>query len=177
MSKFFGRKPPRTPFSKFKAYQTATPRFFRNDTPVLIELTKFLWERRFCREFVVKYDTAGSQFRLDFAKIGYKNLINIEFDGNSHIDGTHPAVDGRRDKILSSLGWHVIRVTGPRLTKNQEVKTDPNDSGYDIRFSTTKSQENQTLNVLCLQLTAVLRESFTLRYLRELSATSEVVQV
>ena len=61
-----------------------------------------------------KLDVEG--YELDFALMEQGIRLNIEVDGDQHLDtrGRHRRQDITRDRVLSNLGWTVLRVSAWR---------------------------------------------------------------
>lgn len=61
------------------------------------------------REFIVRWNAAGSLYRLDFAHPDAR--VNIELDGPCHrANRSAQSRDARRDARLRAIGWRVVRV-------------------------------------------------------------------
>lgn len=56
-------------------------------------------------EYTIKFDKAGSYYRVDFAHVEKRHII--ELDGEDH----NSLRDKRRDERLESIGWTVSRLT------------------------------------------------------------------
>jgi len=88
--------------------------------PILFEIRKRLESSGYTAEYMVKFDSAGSFYRLDYAHPILK--ICVEVDGPYHRIGAEPARDRRRDERLTQLGWAIYRVPVPRAGRFRPLK-------------------------------------------------------
>lgn len=79
----------------------------------LVELVGDLVQQGYEAEANIRYDKAGSFFRVDFLHKKRKHVI--ELDGKDHLGKIQKALDKRRDEILTRLGFQVTRILYPEV--------------------------------------------------------------
>ncbi len=87
----------------------------------LVELVADLVQQGYEPEVMIKYDMAGSYFRVDFLHKKRKHVI--ELDGKDHQGKIQKALDKRRDEILTKLGFHVTRILYPEVLALNGIET------------------------------------------------------
>jgi len=69
------------------------------------------------RQFII--DTKTQMFWLDFALFCKERNINVECDGDAfHLPERNVKLDKKRNNILTSLGWSILRFTTEDIRKN-----------------------------------------------------------
>lgn len=68
-------------------------------------------------DLVRQYHVTGTRYHLDFALPA--EMIGIEIDGHAwHSTRQQRQHDSQRDRILTGLGWRVLRFTASEVTRN-----------------------------------------------------------
>lgn len=68
-------------------------------------------------DLVRQYHVTGTRYHLDFALP--TEMIGIEIDGHAwHSTRQQRQHDSQRDRILTGLGWRVLRFTASEVTRN-----------------------------------------------------------
>lgn len=68
---------------------------------------------------VRQFHVAGTRYHLDFAMSEHK--IGIEIDGHAwHSTRQQRQHDSQRDRILTGLGWRILRFTASEILRNAD---------------------------------------------------------
>ena len=78
-----------------------------------------------------KFDVEG--FELDFALMDGSAKLNVEVDGDHHLDvrGRQRRNDVARDEILGRMGWKVLRIPAWRCHDEPDVAADEIQSAHE----------------------------------------------
>lgn len=79
----------------------------------LSEMTLYLFKDGYETEFMIRYDKAGSFYRVDFANLKKRHVVEIDMRRN--YNQTMKDMDAWRDGNLAKVGWSVTRFRFPGL--------------------------------------------------------------
>lgn len=85
---------------------------YPSDSPVMAAIAEFLCLAGYVRQLNVRWDSAGSIYRLDFAHTKRKLNVEIETPGRR----TTTEKDAIRDKRLAAKKWKIIRIPIDEVT-------------------------------------------------------------
>ena len=82
-------------------------------------------------------------YELDFALLEQGIKLNIEADGDQHLDarGRQRRQDITRDRVLSKLGWTVLRIPAWRCHEEIDLVIDEIEKTRDRLLAETSSQK------------------------------------
>jgi very-short-patch-repair endonuclease len=85
---------------------------YKSDSPVMAAIAEILCDAGYQRQVNLKWDKAGSLYRLDFAHSKKKITVEIITPGRR----STLTRDARRDANLRALKWKVVRIPIEEVT-------------------------------------------------------------
>lgn len=80
---------------------------------------KILQEEGFDKRWLICREYSIFPYFIDFAFVDLK--IAVEIDGSQHLNSDRKASDKKKDVLLNSLGWRVLRFTAKDVMYNREL--------------------------------------------------------
>jgi very-short-patch-repair endonuclease len=114
-----GRRIKFIPTNRYKLFNAPEINYVFNKSPLENELWEALVKKKISAERELYVYPNNNKFCLDFAIFCKKGNINIECDGDEfHMKPDAVKKDKKRNNILSSNGWSVLRFTTDDITNN-----------------------------------------------------------